>query len=725
MIRTLLTLRLTRRSALAAIVLTIATVGAALAYFTSAGTGSASATTGSLTAPNPSATVPTAGQAHIAWTAVTLSPDSPSLDTQVTYVVERSSDGGSTWHATSNTCAGTLPSTRTSCDDIPSPGAYTYRVTATFHSWTSVGLTGSVLVTKASPTLSLVGPGNPGSDTAGTAVAPSSITATLSSGVAPTGTITFVEFGPQASPPSSPCSGGMQIGTTRTVSGNGGYNPTAGFTPTAAGSYWLYATYTGDSSNDPATSSCPPGAAQEIVVSAATPSQVAITPAPSFATASSTTNIQLSLQLRDQFGNNTTSSGTTTLALSTGSANGFFATTNGATGTATINATFTTGVGTATEFYGDKTASASTTITAKNGATTWGTTTVTITAGTASQAAITPTPSSATANNKTSIQLSLQLQDQFGNNTTSSGTNTLTLSTASATGFFAATTNTSGSGSTINVTFTNGVGTGTTFYGDTITSASTTISAKNGATTWGTTTVTITAGTASQVAITPSPSSATASSTTNIQLSLQLKDQFGNNTTSSGTTTLALTTGSANGFFATTNGASGTATINATFTTGVGTATEFYGDKTASASTTITAKNGATTWGTTTVTITAGSPAGLGLAGVTAGLTPSAGCSSVSASESCTYSGAANGGNMKANVTFVDAFGNPTVESTSGISTIDLSNPAKGGVSPSSLQVPANQSTTSAQFTLTKAGSNAATTTISFGSTFTMTLTLS
>ena len=40
-----------------------------------------------------------------------------------------------------------------------------------------------------------------------------------------------------------------------------------------------------------------------------------------------------------------------------------------------------------------------------------------------------------------------------------------------------------------------------------------------------------------------------------------------------------------------------------TFANGVGTATEYYGDETA-ATPTITAKNGATTWGTTTVTIT-------------------------------------------------------------------------------------------------------------------------
>ena len=51
---------------------------------------------------------------------------------------------------------------------------------------------------------------------------------------------------------------------------------------------------------------------------------------------------------------------------------------------------FATGVGTATEFYGDETAAASTTLTAKNGATTWGTTTVAITPGTAANVSIKP-----------------------------------------------------------------------------------------------------------------------------------------------------------------------------------------------------------------------------------------------------------------------------------------------------------------------------------------------
>jgi hypothetical protein len=41
-----------------------------------------------------------------------------------------------------------------------------------------------------------------------------------------------------------------------TVSGNGTYNPSAGYTPTSAGTYWWYASYSGDATNAPSNSAC-------------------------------------------------------------------------------------------------------------------------------------------------------------------------------------------------------------------------------------------------------------------------------------------------------------------------------------------------------------------------------------------------------------------------------------------------------------------------------------
>ena len=102
----------------------------------------------------------------------------------------------------------------------------------------------------------------------------------------------------------------------------------------------------------------PHGGTASVIVNAGAATKVVITPSPSTATASDTTNVALGLQLQDQFGNNTTSSGTTTLALSSPSATDFFAATNGASGSGilgnSINVTFANGVGTATTYYGDE-----------------------------------------------------------------------------------------------------------------------------------------------------------------------------------------------------------------------------------------------------------------------------------------------------------------------------------------------------------------------------------
>ncbi len=140
-----------------AAIVALAVAAASYAYFTATGSGHGTASVATLTAPNPSAATPTEGQAHIAWTAVKLSPDNPSLDGQVTYAVQRSSNGGATWGATNSSCAGTLPSTTLFCNDSPSPGLYEYKVTATFNSWTSVGTTGTVTVA-AAPTITSTSP---------------------------------------------------------------------------------------------------------------------------------------------------------------------------------------------------------------------------------------------------------------------------------------------------------------------------------------------------------------------------------------------------------------------------------------------------------------------------------------------------------------------------------------------------------------------------------------
>lgn len=97
----------------------------------------------------------------------------------------------------------------------------------------------------------------PGTGTVGTAVPASSINAKLANATTTaTGTMTFRVFGPQATPPATCASGGTQVGTPVSISGNGTYHPTASMTPTASGDYWWYASYSGDSSNRPSSSAC-------------------------------------------------------------------------------------------------------------------------------------------------------------------------------------------------------------------------------------------------------------------------------------------------------------------------------------------------------------------------------------------------------------------------------------------------------------------------------------
>jgi len=125
----------------------------------------------------------------------------------------------------------------------------------------------------ASPSLLVLAPA---SGTVGSAIAPASVAATLSSGSVPTGTITFKVFGPQPSPPGTCSSGGTTVGSA-TVSDNATYHPSVGFTPGSAGDYWWYAAYSGDSTDNPAASAC--GASMPETAVAAAPSLAVVVPA--------------------------------------------------------------------------------------------------------------------------------------------------------------------------------------------------------------------------------------------------------------------------------------------------------------------------------------------------------------------------------------------------------------------------------------------------------------
>jgi hypothetical protein len=89
---------------------------------------------------------------------------------------------------------------------------------------------------------------------------PISDTATLSGGISPTGTITFKAF--------SDASCTAQVFTsTVSVNGNGNYN-SGNFTPTAVGTYFWTASYSGDLTNAPSATACGDANESSVVIKA-------------------------------------------------------------------------------------------------------------------------------------------------------------------------------------------------------------------------------------------------------------------------------------------------------------------------------------------------------------------------------------------------------------------------------------------------------------------------
>jgi hypothetical protein len=128
------------------------------------------------------------------------------------------------------------------------------------------------------------------SATAPTVAAPNT-TLTPSSGLsaatsAATGTITFKVFGPSATAPTScPSStnptGWATVGTAP-VNGPGTYKPSSGYQLTqSGGTYWWYASYSGDTYNNASASPCGNGMASTVVqdfsLASSSPSQTALT----------------------------------------------------------------------------------------------------------------------------------------------------------------------------------------------------------------------------------------------------------------------------------------------------------------------------------------------------------------------------------------------------------------------------------------------------------------
>jgi hypothetical protein len=128
------------RFGLACVTIVVLASGTALAYFSSAGGGTASAAVTALTAPTISAaTAGAGGTVSLTWKAVT-APDGGT----VTYYVTRNGK-----EEPAGTCPGAAePKSLTTCADSGlEPGTYEYKVTALWKSWSKVGAVSSAKVT--------------------------------------------------------------------------------------------------------------------------------------------------------------------------------------------------------------------------------------------------------------------------------------------------------------------------------------------------------------------------------------------------------------------------------------------------------------------------------------------------------------------------------------------------------------------------------------------------
>src|SRR5207247_10388474 len=89
----------------------------------------------------------------VSWDASHVGSGNAGADAQITYSIDRSTDGGSTWSSAGGTCSGNVSGTSCS-DSVTQSGSYTYRVTASLNSWKASGTSSAVTVYALSqPTL--------------------------------------------------------------------------------------------------------------------------------------------------------------------------------------------------------------------------------------------------------------------------------------------------------------------------------------------------------------------------------------------------------------------------------------------------------------------------------------------------------------------------------------------------------------------------------------------
>lgn len=115
-----------------------ASIVVAWAFWSATGAGSASAGTGSLDAATISVPANAVNTVTVTWSQQASLVPASAENSAITYSVERKLDAGAYAPVTSGGCSGAKPHGTTSCEDTPpGAGSYTYRVVATYNSWTA------------------------------------------------------------------------------------------------------------------------------------------------------------------------------------------------------------------------------------------------------------------------------------------------------------------------------------------------------------------------------------------------------------------------------------------------------------------------------------------------------------------------------------------------------------------------------------------------------------
>jgi hypothetical protein len=522
--------RLSRRL-VGAIVVLLAAAGGALAYFTGTpGSQGAGGTVGALSAPSgtSASSTSTPGAVSVSWSAPS-TPDGSSAS----YVIQRSSNGGTTWGSAGGNCPVASGSfTATTCTDTGlAAGTYKYRVTGYWHSWTATSTPASVTLAYGPASAVTVVSGSGQSATVNTAFASQlvAVVKDAQGNPVPGVSVTFTA-------PSSGASGtfaNSSTTTTATSASNGQATSTAFTANTVAGSGYAVSASASGTTSSSFTETNSPAAATKLAFTTQPSSGANVQ-------ATGTGTFAPAVAVEDTYGNVETgdSSTTVTLAIGTNPSSGTLTCTNTggltvtvAAGTASFSGCAITKTGTGYTL----TATSSPSHTAPANANSFN-----ITAGSASKLAFTQQPNSSTGGIAFTTQPTVVVQDQNGN-TALSDTSSVTLAITNGTGT---------SGATLSCTAnplaaSSGVA---GFSGCAIDKSGTgyTLTATDGSLTSATSSsLTISVGAAAKLAFTQQPGGAVAATAFGTQPKVAVEDAGGNVvTTNSSSVTLAIGTGS-------------------------------------------------------------------------------------------------------------------------------------------------------------------------------------